>query len=109
VGFDLGQLFVGLASAGETRLADLDRIDPVILDGYLRGLQDAGYDADPADVRAGYLGGLAARSALCLLPLERLGHTQPVAELEARFLRRLQLTRKVVDLTAEVWAGPRRR
>lgn len=105
VGFDLGQLLVGLASAGETRLADLAAIDTVILDGYLRGLRDEGHDADPGDVRAGYLGGLAARSALCLLPLERLGREQPSAELEALFLRRLQLTRQVVDLTAEVWAA----
>jgi hypothetical protein len=102
VGFDLGQLLVGLASAGQTRLADLPRIDAVIFEGYLDGLRGEGYGADPGDVRAGYLGGLAARSALCLLPLERLGGEPPSADLQALFLRRLQLTRRVLDLTAEI-------
>jgi hypothetical protein len=102
VGFDLGQLFVGLASAGQTSLADLSRIDAVIFDGYLGGLRDEGYDADPGDVRAGYLGGLAARSALCLLPLELLSDEPPPADLQALFLRRLQLTRRILDLTADI-------
>jgi hypothetical protein len=102
VGFDLGQLLVGLASAGQTRLADLPRIDAVIFEGYLDGLRGEGYGADPGDVRTGYLGGLAARSALCLLPLERLGGEPPSADLQALFLRRLQLTRRVLDLTAEI-------
>jgi hypothetical protein len=105
VGFDLGQLLVGLASAGAAGLPGLARIDPVIADGYLGGLRDEGYEADPGDVRAGYLGGLAARSALCLLPLERLGRLQPDSDLEALFRRRLRLTREVVDLTAEAWAS----
>jgi hypothetical protein len=102
VGFDLGQLLVGLASAGQTPLADLPEIDAVIFEGYLGGLRDEGYDADPADVRAGYLGGLAARSALCLLPLELLGAEPPPADLQALFLRRLQLTRCLLDLTSEI-------
>jgi hypothetical protein len=103
-GFDLGQLLVGLASAGQTPLADLPRIDAVIFEGYLDGLDDEGYDANPADVRAGYLGGLAARSALCLLPLELLDREPPPADLPALLLRRLQLTRRLLDLTAEMQA-----
>ena len=102
VGFDLGQLLVGLASAGQTCLAELPGIDAVIFEGYLGGLRDEGYDADPADVRAGYLGGLAARSALCLLPLELLGREPAPADLHPLFLRRLQLTRRLLDLTAEI-------
>jgi hypothetical protein len=102
VGFDLGQLLVGLASAGQTPLTDLPRIDAVIFAGYLDGLSDEGYGADPGEVRAGYVGGLAARSALCLLPLERLACEPPSPDLQALFLRRLQLTRRVHDLTAEI-------
>ena len=102
VGFDLGQLLVGLASAGQTPLADLSRIDAEIFEGYLDGLRDEGYDASPGDVRAGYLGGLAARSALCILPLELLGREPPPADLQALFLRRLQLTRRLLDLTADI-------
>jgi hypothetical protein len=105
VGFDLGQLLVGLASAGVAGLPDLTQIDPVITAGYLDGLRDEGYDADPGDVRTGYLGGLAARSALCLLPLELLGSPQPTGELEALLRRRLRLTRTVLDLTAELWSS----
>jgi hypothetical protein len=105
VGFDLGQLLVGLASAGVPGLPDLAQIDPVITDGYLDGLRAEGHDADPADVRTGYLGGLAARSALCLLPLELLGHPQPAGELEALLRQRLRLTRMVLDLTSELWSS----
>jgi hypothetical protein len=101
VGFDLGQLLVGLASAGQTALTDLPAIDAAIFDGYLGGLRDEGHDADPDDVRAGYLGGLAARSALCLLPLELLGSEPPPEGVHALFVRRLQLTRRVLDLTTE--------
>jgi hypothetical protein len=107
VGFDLGQLLVSLASAGQAGRPALTRIDPVIVDGYLAGLRDEGYAADPADVRAGYLGGLAARSALCLLPLERLAGAQPADDLAALFRHRLRLTREVLNLTSEAWAGER--
>ena len=72
IGFDLGQLLVGLAHAGETDPSELAAIDAAIFPAYLSGLADEAYEIDPWLVRAGYLGSLAVRSALCAIPLELL-------------------------------------
>lgn len=100
VGFDLGQLLVGLAHAGQTDPAALPAIDAEIFPAYLEGLAAEDYKADPAQVRAGYLGSLAARSALCAIPFEQLG--QPTAETEEWLALRLRLTRQLLDLAGEI-------
>jgi hypothetical protein len=105
VGFDLGQLLVGLAHAGETDPGELAAIDEAILPGYLEGLADEGYDVDPRLVRTGYLGGLAVRSALCALPLEQLGEPAKTDEKLALFVTRLRLSRVMVDLAKEIEPG----
>ena len=105
IGFDLGQLLVGLAHAGETDPDELAAIDAAIMPGYLDGLADEGYDVHPGLVRTGYLGGLAVRSALCALPLEQLSEHAPSDELLALFANRLRLTRVMVDLAKEVEPG----
>ncbi|HEX5188090.1 MAG TPA: phosphotransferase [Streptosporangiaceae bacterium] len=105
IGFDLGQLLVGLAHAGETDADELAAIDAAIMPRYLDGLADERYDVDPALVRAGYLGGLTVRSALCALPLEQLSGV-PTDELVALFAARLRLTRVMVDLAKEVRPRP---
>jgi hypothetical protein len=116
IGFDLGQLLVGLAHAGETDPGELAAIDEAIYPGYLDGLADEDYDVDPRLVRTGYLGGLAVRSALCALPIEQLPIERlPPAEqtrqarkaedgerLLALFATRMRLTRVMVDLAREV-------
>jgi hypothetical protein len=104
VGFDLGQLLAGLASAGQSDPAELAAIDAEIFPAYLDGLAVEDYKVDPAQVRAGYLGGMAARSALCALPLEQLGSAEPDGKLEALIGTRLRLTRVLLDLAAEVSA-----
>jgi len=73
----------------------------VIFDGYTDGLRDEGYDV-PADVvRAGYLGGLAVRSALITLPLELLaGSTPATSETVDKFVHGLKLARALLDLVA---------
>jgi hypothetical protein len=105
VGFDLGQLLVGLAHAGENDLAELPAIDATIFPAYLDGLADEDYKVDPAQVRTGYVGSLAARSALCAIPVEMLGDAEADAEADeatiAMFTRRLQLTRLMLDIAAE--------
>jgi hypothetical protein len=107
VGFDLGQLLVGLAHAGETEPSELRDIDAAIFPAYLDGLAAEGYDVASQVVRAGYLGALAARSALCALPIELLTSAAPTEEAEVLFLKRLQLTRVLVDMAAEIQAtGP---
>jgi Phosphotransferase enzyme family len=101
IGFDLGQLLVGLAHAGRSDPAALPDIDAAIFPAYLDGLAAEDYRAAPAQVRAGYLGALAARSALSALPLELL--SRPLAkDAEAEFLHRLRLTRALIGLTAGI-------
>jgi hypothetical protein len=102
VGFDLGQLLSGLAQAGADP-GGLATIDPVIFQGYLDGLRDEGYEVPAGVVRAGYIGGLAARSALCTLPLELLSAgLEPTADTVTVLERGLRLARVLVDLAAEL-------
>ena len=102
VGFDLGQLLVGLAHAGLTEVSELPAIDAEIFPAYLDGLAAEDYKVDPAQVRAGYVGGLAARSALCAVPVERLGSEPATADTMSLFVQRLRLTRLMVDMAREV-------
>jgi hypothetical protein len=102
VGFDLGQLLVGLANAGTSDPSQLAAIDAEIFPAYLGGLAAEDYKVEPAKVRAGYVGGLAARSALCALPLEQLSGSEPGDATEALMTARLRLTRVLVDMAAEI-------
>lgn len=105
IGFDLGQLLVGLAHTGETDPDELAAIDAAIMPGYLDGLADEGYEVDARLVRTGYLGGLAVRSALCALPVEQLSEPARNDDQLALFATRLRLTRVMVDLVEEVKPG----
>jgi hypothetical protein len=100
IGFDLGQLLAGLAHAGRSDPSDLPDIDAAIFPAYLEGLAAEDYGAAPAQVRLGYLGALAARSALSALPLELLSRP-PAKDAQAEFLYRLRLTRALISLTAD--------
>jgi Phosphotransferase enzyme family len=101
VGFDLGQLLTGLALAGLTDPAELAGIDGVIFGAYLDGLAAEGYQVAPELVRAGYLGSLAARSALCSLPLELLAGPVPDDDVVVALLvNRLRVSRVLTDLAA---------
>jgi hypothetical protein len=104
VGFDLGQLLLGLAHAGQSGPCALRDIDSVIFPAYIEGLAAEDYSVDAAAVRAGYLGGLAARSALCALPLELLAGlpAEETEQTEQLFLDRLRLTREMLSFAAEV-------
>lgn len=101
VGFDLGQLVAGLAQTGAGDPGELGAIDPVIFDAYMDGLRDEGYEEAAEVVCAGYLGGLAVRSALITLPLELLaGGTAPTPEIVDKFVHGLRLARALLDLVA---------
>jgi phosphotransferase family enzyme len=107
VGFDLGQLLVGLAHAGDSDLSQIAAIDAEIFPAYLDGLASEDYKADPAQVRLGYVGSLAARSALCAIPVELLSGGPADAATLALVTRRLRLTRLMLDLAGELTAlGP---
>ncbi len=101
VGFDLGQLLVGLAHAGRTDPAAIPAIDAEVFPAYLAGLAAEDYQVDPAQVRAGYLGSLAARSALCAIPFEALENAVPGDQTIAMFAERMKLTRLMLDMVAE--------
>lgn len=104
VGFDLGQLLVGLAHAGDGDVSEIAAIDAEIFPAYLDGLASEDYKADPAQVRLGYVGSLAARSALCAIPLELLTGGPADAATLALVTRRLRLTRLMLDLASELTA-----
>jgi hypothetical protein len=73
----------------------------VIFGAYLDGLAAEGYQVAPELVRAGYLGSLAARSALCSLPLELLAGPVPDDDVVVALLvNRLRVSRVLTDLAA---------
>ncbi|ONI71812.1 aminoglycoside phosphotransferase [Kribbella sp. ALI-6-A] len=101
VGFDLGQLLVGLAHAGELSPTALPAVDAVILEAFTEGVAAEGMQVSPEQVRYGYLGSLLARATFTALPLENLG--KPVTDADvALFESRVQLTRALVDLTRQL-------
>jgi hypothetical protein len=101
VGFDLGQLLIGLTHAGQLPVEALPSIHDALVPAFVAGMTAQGVAADPADVRCGYVGSLVARAALTSLPLELLetpGAGEPTGELAELFRQRAALTRFLVDL-----------
>ncbi|MEV6965138.1 hypothetical protein AB0M47_08460 [Hamadaea sp. NPDC051192] len=97
VGFDLGQLLIGLAHAGLLDVGVLAEVHDALVPAFVTGLRAYGGSASAADVTYGYVGSLVARAAYTSLPFELLG--QPVtAETQAVFRQRLALTRFLADL-----------
>lgn len=108
LGYDLGQLLVGLIHAGMQAAIQLPAVHLVILDAYLAGLEDEGLAADRATVELGYVGSLLIRSGFTSLPYERLAdpHIGP------SFAERVALTRFIAEhakpLTAQLAQGAAR-
>ncbi|GAA0622667.1 phosphotransferase [Kribbella sandramycini] len=101
IGFDLGQLLVGLAHAGELAPEALPAVHKAILAAFLAGLAEEGCDATEEQVLYGYLGSLCARATFTALPLEQI--TQPGAPAPlGLFEQRLRLTRTLVNLVSTV-------
>jgi len=101
VGFDLGQLLIGLGHAGEVEPDALHAVHVVIVDAFTAGLNADGEVATVDQVRLGYLGSLLVRAAFTALPLEALG--APASdELAVLFVERVRLTRFLVDLMREL-------
>jgi hypothetical protein len=97
VGFDLGQLLVGLVHAGELPPAALPEVHAVLVPAFTEGLHADGGRATADQVAFGYVAGLAIRAGFTSLPFERLDEP-PTPELAATFAQRAALTRFVVDL-----------
>ncbi|GII02474.1 phosphotransferase [Planobispora takensis] len=92
IGFDLGQLLVGLAHAGLTEPAELPAIHEAIEPAYA-----AEVDAAPDQVAFGYAATLVLRNAWTALPLDHL-EEQPTPRLHELFRKRAGLARFIADL-----------
>jgi hypothetical protein len=97
VGFDLGQLLVGLAHDGVLTARDLPALHELVLSAYIDGLAEEGMPAEAEAVRFGFDAAMVVRSAFTALPLELLGDREsddPAGLIAAR----LELARYLVDL-----------
>jgi hypothetical protein len=101
VGFDLGQLLVGLAHAGELRANELRAVHEAIIPAYVSGLREEGWDVAEGIVTYGYVASLLLRSAFTAIPFERLGEGYSPG-LAAHFADRIALTRFLLDLADEL-------
>ncbi|MEV5966661.1 phosphotransferase [Kribbella sp. NPDC051952] len=101
IGFDLGQLLVGLAHAGELAPEALPMVHKVIFKAFLKGLAEEGMQVTEEQVLYGYLGSLCARATFTALPLEEITRMGGGATLQL-FEERVQLTRTLVDLVSPV-------
>ena len=103
VGFDLGQLLIGLAHAGELDVETLPSVVAAILPAYTRGMAAEGFPATALEIRTGFALSLAARSMFTALPLETLNRP-PSSEQTAHWIERIRLTRFLLDVAAEFGA-----
>ena len=101
VGFDLGQLLVGLTHAGLLPAAALPEVHNVLVPAFTDGLHAEGGQATAEEVTWGYVASLAVRAGFTSLPFERLGEP-PTPALAATFGERAALTRFVADLGLEL-------
>jgi hypothetical protein len=95
VGFDLGQLLIGLAHAGELSPDALPVVHRAIVPAFMEGLAADGMIVPEEQVLYGYLGSLLCRATFTALPLEMFGKVDAT---EGLFYERVRLTRALVDL-----------
>ena len=97
IGFDLGQLLIGLAHADELPAAALPSVEEAIVPAYHQGLLDEGCQLDQSIVREGFVGSLICRSALSAIPFPDPAQ-QPTSKKTME--NRLRLSRYLVQLAA---------
>lgn len=95
LGFDLGQLLVGLVHAGAVPAADLPAIADAIGPAYVDGLRAEGWAADPAEVLDGFAISALLRSGFDGFRYDLLGSGEPGARHE--FDERVVMARFLVD------------
>lgn len=100
VGFDLGQLLIGLAHAGLLDPAGLHEVQQVILAAYIDGLRSTGFDATCEHVEQGFILSLLVRSLFTAVPLEQL-HQPDSPRLRTLLTCRIHLARYLLNLAAE--------
>lgn len=97
VGTDLAQLLAGRFESGVADPGDVERIAEAVVGGFLQGLDRAGREVDPSDVRRAFALHLAVRSAFSLL---RVDHVPDLDDDGRRALLRprARLGRFAIDL-----------
>lgn len=103
VGFDLGQLLVGLAHAGQLPAAALPATHEVLVPSYVDGYRASGGTVDADQVMRGYVLALMLRSGFTSLPFEALGGPA-TGELYELARDRAALTRFIIDLSVPIVA-----
>ena len=99
VGYDLGQLLIGLAHAGRLDVDRLTAVHDAVLPAYAAGLADEGMRVDLDVVRFGFHAALVVRSAFSALEFSALPPPgPPTPDRAATVARRVRLTRHLVDL-----------
>ena len=99
VGFDLGQLLVGLAHSELMDPSDLDDVQRVIVPAYVEGLRSTGFDATPEQVEKGFVLSVLIRSLFTAIPLEEL-HQPDSPRLRTLLTSRIRMARHLLDLAA---------
>lgn len=100
VGFDLGQLLVGLVHSELMDAAALGDIQQVILPAYIEGLRSTGCDATPEQIEKGFVLSLLIRSLFTAIPLEEL-HQVDSPRLQSLLISRIRLARYLLDLSTD--------
>jgi len=95
VGFDLGQLLVGLVHAGVVPAADLPTIAARIVPAYVEGMRAEGDTTSEADVREGFVISALLRSGFDSFLYDLIG--QPSDENAHTFAERVALCRFLAD------------
>jgi hypothetical protein len=85
VGTDLATLVFGTLRRGQVDVRDAAVLDELAFDGYIAGLQDAGWQGRPGLVRLGYAAAVALRWSLLVSTLHVLGSEHDRAQLSQRW------------------------
>jgi hypothetical protein len=109
VGFDLGQLLVGLVHAGELEVSALGGLHDLVVPAYAEGLRAGGFEASDRAILTGHVGSTMLRSGFTALPFEAFQRSdiEDSPALRAHLAERIRLTRFMLDLTQstlpDVW------
>jgi hypothetical protein len=111
VGFDIGQLLVGLAHSGELEVEALPSLHDLVVTAYADGLRENGFEASDRDILTGHVVSMMLRSGFTAMPFEAFERpdVEDSPALRARLSERIRLTRFMLDLTRatvpDVWAS----
>jgi hypothetical protein len=111
VGFDIGQLLVGLAHSGELDVEALPSLNDLVVRAYADGLRENGFEANDRDILTGHVVSTMLRSGFTAMPYEAFERpdVEDSPALRARLAERIRLTRFMLDLARatvpDVWAS----